>query len=335
MSKPKIFIDGEAGTTGLQIRARLQGRDDLEPLSIDPARRKDEAERKRLLNAADLAVLCLHDDLARAAVGMIENPSTRVLDASTAHRVADGWTFGFPELTKTQPEAIRAARLVSNPGCYSTGAIALLRPVIDAGLIPAELPVFVQGASGYTGGGRTLIDAMKGQGARSPSDGASPYTQGEHYLAGPYRMYGLSLAHKHVPEMKKYSRLAHDPIFTPSVGDWAQGMLVHVPLHLWALPKKVTGTELHQALSDHYAGRRFVRVMPLESNAVANRALDPEGMNGTNLLELFVFDNPAKEQALLVARLDNLGKGASGAAVQNIDLMLGLSGEHDYTYFGD
>jgi len=335
VSKPKIFIDGEAGTTGLQIRARLQGRSDLELLSIDPARRKDQAERKRLLNAADLAVLCLQDDLARAAVAMLENPATRVLDASTAHRVEEGWTFGFPELAQGQPEAIREARFVSNPGCYSTGAIALLRPVVDAGLVPADWPMFVQGASGYTGGGRTLIDAMKGRGARSPSDGASPYTQGEHYLAGPYRMYGLSLAHKHVPEMKQYSRLTHDPIFTPSVGDWAQGMLVHVPLHLWTLPKKVRGSDLHAALSDHYAGQRFVRVMPLESSAPTNFALDPQALNGTNLLELFVFDNPAKEQALLVARLDNLGKGASGAAAQNLDLMLGLSGDHDYAYFGD
>lgn len=321
MPKPKIFIDGEAGTTGLQIRGRLQGREDLELISIDPARRKDQAERKRLLNEADLAVLCLSDDLARAAVGMIENPATRILDASTAHRVAEGWVFGFPELEPGQPERIRTAGRVANPGCYATGAIALLRPLVEAGLLPAEHPVFVQGASGYSGGGRSLIRAMRGE--------------GEHYLAGSYRLYGLGLAHKHVPEIVRYSRLARDPLFIPSVGNWAQGMLVHVPLHLWALPKPVRGEELQEALQQHYAGQRFVRVMPLERVGSAERALDPQALNGTNLLELFVFDHPAKEQALLVARLDNLGKGAAGAAVQNIDLMLGLSGDRDYEYTED
>ncbi|HEU4741446.1 MAG TPA: N-acetyl-gamma-glutamyl-phosphate reductase [Meiothermus sp.] len=316
MGKPKIFIDGEAGTTGLQIRLRLEGRKDLEILSIDPAKRKDELERKRLLNAADVAILCLHDDVARAAVAMIENPHTRVLDASSAHRVAEGWVYGFPELTPFQPDLIRRARFVSNPGCYSTGAIALLRPLVDAGLLPERFAASVQGTSGYSGGGRQLIEAMEGRGA--------------HRLAGDYRAYGLELTHKHVPEMTKYSRLLHEPIFTPAVARFAQGMLVMIPVHLWALPKKVQASELHAALAEHYRGQRFVQVMPLETYGVHHPVLDPQTLNNTNRMELFVFENPAREQALLVARFDNLGKGASGAAVQNLDLMLGTGGEYTY-----
>jgi N-acetyl-gamma-glutamyl-phosphate reductase len=316
MGKPKIFIDGEAGTTGLQIRLRLEGRKDLEILSIDPAKRKDELERKRLLNAADVAILCLHDDVARAAVAMIENPHTRVLDASSAHRVAEGWVYGFPELTPFQPDLIRRARFVSNPGCYSTGAIALLRPLVDAGLLPERFAASVQGTSGYSGGGRQLIEAMEGRGA--------------HRLAGDYRAYGLELTHKHVPEMTKYSRLLHEPIFTPAVARFAQGMLVMIPVHLWALPKKVQASELHAVLAEHYRGQRFVQVMPLETYGVHHPVLDPQTLNNTNRMELFVFENPAREQALLVARFDNLGKGASGAAVQNLDLMLGTGGEYTY-----
>ena len=321
MKKHTVFIDGEAGTTGLQIRARLQHRDDIELVSIDPAKRKDEAERKRLLNAVDVAILCLHDDLAKAAVGMLENPETRILDASSAHRVAQGWVYGFPELSPAQPEQIRQARLVSNPGCYPTGVIALLRPLVDAGLLPTGFAASVNAISGYSGGGRQLMEAMEGR--------------GEHRLAGDYRAYGLELTHKHVPEMTLYSRLEHPPIFTPAVGRFRQGMLDFIPVHLWALPQKVTGSELHEALMERYRGQRFVRVMPLETYGAHHPVLDPQALNGTNLLELFVFENPAREQALLVARFDNLGKGASGAAVQNLDLMLGLEGRHTYEYFGD
>ncbi|MPY65211.1 N-acetyl-gamma-glutamyl-phosphate reductase [Deinococcus sp. SDU3-2] len=312
---PRIFIDGEAGTTGLQIRARLEGRTDLDLLSIDLARRKDPEARRELLNSAEVAILCLHDDVAREAVAMIENPATRVLDASSAHRTAEGWAYGFPELTRQSRDEIRAARLVSNPGCYATGAIALLRPLTNAGLLPPDFPLSVQGFSGYSGGGRALVDAHEGR--------------GEHPMAGPFKSYALSLTHKHQPEMARHGGLTQPPLFTPHVGGWRQGMLVQIPLHLG--PLGVTAARLHEALADHYAGERFVRVRPFEGGQPADPILDPQILNGTNELELFVYASPGGEHALLVSRLDNLGKGASGAAVQNLDVMLGLEGAgHSY-----
>src|SRR5260221_2899778 len=315
MSRPAVFIDGEHGTTGLQIRARLRGRDDIELVSIDPARRKDNDERRRILNEVDVAILCLPDEASREAVAMIINPRTRVLDGSTAHRVSPGWVYGFPELSADQAASIRAARFVAVPGCYATATVGLIRPLVDAGLLPSDLRVSVQGVQGYSGGGRQLVDVMEGRG-------------GEHRLAGPYRAYALELAHKHQPEMHRYSGLARKPLFTPAVGAWRQGQLVQIPLHRSALPRQATGAALQAALAAHYSGQRFVRVMPLEPGAAV--VLAPEALAGTNMMELFVFENESEGHILLISRMDNLGKGASGAATQNLDLMLGLQGERSY-----
>ena len=326
MAKPRVFIDGEAGTTGLQIRARLAGRDDLELVSIAPAKRKDAAERRRLLNDVDLVVLCLPDDAAKEAVGLIDNPAVKVVDASTAHRVAPGWVFGFPEMSRDQEAAIKSAKRVTNPGCWSTGFISLVRPVVEAGFVPADWPVTVHGVSGYSGGGKGLIEEFDG-----PVPGGT---------RDAYRGYGLSLAHKHIPEMQKYAGLGHAPLFSPAVGRYAQGMIVEVPLQLWALPRKPKAAELRDALAKAYAGRKFIEVVDAVESAALQKtragaggyvaALDPEALNDTNRLRIFVFGDDAKQQARLVALFDNLGKGASGAAVQNLDLMLGLAGGRDY-----
>lgn len=313
MAKPSIFIDGEHGTTGLLIRELLRERVDVEVLSIAADKRKDAAERKRLLNAVDLTILCLPDDAARESVALIDNPAVRVIDASTAHRIATGWTFGFPELNKGQANLIRASKRVANPGCWSTCFIALLRPLVDAGLIPSEFPLTAWGVSGYSGGGRQMVEAFE------LPDGSNARTR--------FMAYGLKLTHKHLAEMQHYTGLKHAPVFTPSVGAFRQGMLLEVPLALWALPKTVsgrasTGLALHAALSAHYAGQRFVSVKDFTAEPPAE--LEAEALNGTNQLELFVFENPKTRQAVLIARLDNLGKGAGRAALQNMGLMLGL-----------
>ena len=307
---PKVFIDGEAGTTGLQIRARLEARRDLELVSIDPARRKDESARAELLNSADLVILCLPDEAARQAVALIDNPAVKVIDASTAHRVAPGWVFGFPESAPGRRQAIIEASRVSNPGCYSTGAIALLAPLVRAGLLPADWGVTINAVSGYSGGGKAMIAAFE--------DEASP-----DFTRVPYRIYAMGLEHKHVPEIQAQVGLTQRPLFTPAVGRYAQGMIVEIPLQLSAMPGRTPVSALQGALEDAYVGERFVEVATAAETA-ALKTLDPEGLNGTNRLKLFVFGNETHGQARLVALLDNLGKGASGAAVQSLNLMLGL-----------
>lgn len=306
----RIFIDGEAGTTGLQIKERLAGRADLELVSIDPARRKDLAARTALLNESDVVILCLPDDAAREAVALITNPAVRVIDASTAHRVSEGWVYGLPELAPAHAAQIAAATRVANPGCYPTGAIALLRPLVDAGLLPADFPVTLNAVSGYSGGGRALIERYENPAAADPLD-------------LPFWVYGLALEHKHVPEIQHYGRLSRRPLFVPSVGRFAQGMIVQFPLQLWALPSRPSVTDVHAALVAAYAGQRFVTVQPLAASAAMER-LAPETLNGSNALHLHCFGHEGHGQVVLCAVLDNLGKGASGAAIQNLNLMLGV-----------
>lgn len=311
MAAARVFIDGEAGTTGLQIRERLLARDDIALISLDDAQRKDTSARRDALHAADVAILCLPDDAAREAAALAKGASVKLIDASTAHRTAEGWVFGFPEFRPSQREAVIAADRVSNPGCYSTGAIATLAPLVSAGVVPADYPVTIGGVSGYTGGGKALI-------ARYEAEGT------EGYKPDAYYHYALGLAHKHVPEITRWGALAHPPIFQPSVARYAQGMLVSIPLALWALPGMPSPTDIHAILTERYADARFVRVAPL-GEAEGVKELDPQALNGTNTMELFVFAHADTGRVVVTARLDNLGKGASGAAVQNLNLMLGLA----------
>lgn len=306
MSFPIVFIDGDQGTTGLQIHERLRNRTDIRLFTLPAADRKDPRRRAEAINACDIAILCLPDAAAREAVGAIANPAVRVIDASSAHRTHPDWTYGFPEMAPGQAERIASARRVTNPGCYPTGAIGLLHPLVQARLIPDQYPISIQAVSGYSGRGRAGVEEHEGPGATS---------------APPYQVYGLALAHKHTPEIQQHAGLMQRPIFVPAYGAFRQGIVLTVPLALRHLAPGADGAVLHTCLARHYAGMTHVRVLPMHESS-ALKHLDPQVLNGTNDMHLSVFHNEEHGQVLLSAVFDNLGKGASGAAVQNLDLML-------------
>ena len=303
-----VFIDGEVGTTGLQIRERLKDRADLSLLRLPEAERKDAARRADMLNSADVVILCLPDDAARDAVAMIKNSSVRVIDASSAHRVAEGWAYGMPEYDNDQAEKIASASRVTNPGCYAITSVSILHPLTRAGIVPRSHAITINAISGYSGGGKQMIAGFEAV------DGT--------YANTPFRVYGLDLNHKHVPEVQKWGGLEHAPLLVPSVGHFRQGMIVQVPLQLWSFPENPTPEDVHAALVYHYAGQRFITVKSLAETADMT-GLEPEGLNGTNDLHLHVFRNEDKGQAVVMGLIDNLGKGASGQAVQNLNLMVG------------
>jgi len=307
MKKPLVFVDGDQGTTGLQIVGRLQQRAGVQLLTLPEAERKNPLRRADAINRCDVAILCLPDAAAREAAAMVENPAVRVIDASSAHRTNPAWVYGLPELSAEQPGLIRSAHRISNPGCYPTGAIALLKPLVDAGLLPRDHPLSIHAVSGYSGRGRAGVEAHEGAAATAPP---------------PLQVYGLALEHKHVPEIQQHAGLAERPFFVPAYSHFRQGIVLTIPLHLRLLPPDASGHRLREALAEHYRGARHVRVLTAEESAALEH-LDPQRHNGSNDMSLAVFDNPARGQVLLAAVFDNLGKGASGAALQNLDLLLG------------
>lgn len=312
MRTPIVFIDGDQGTTGLQIHARLQGRTDLQLLTLPEAERKDPQRRSDAINSADIALLCLPDAAAREAVAAIRNPAVRVIDASSAHRTTPGWVYGLPELDPRQAERIALAKRVSNPGCYPTGAIALLRPLVQAGLLPADYPLSIHAISGYSGGGRAAVERHEQPGAQQ---------------APTLQMYGLELAHKHVPEIQLHAGLTARPMFLPGYAAYRQGIVLSIPLQLRLLPGQIRAEQLQACLERHYQGARHVMVSPLHQQGAAS-PLDPEALNDSNDLRLALYANPEHGQVLLTAVFDNLGKGASGAAVQNLELMVAAPQAH-------
>ncbi|MDO9314532.1 MAG: N-acetyl-gamma-glutamyl-phosphate reductase [Burkholderiaceae bacterium] len=318
--KHRVFVDGQEGTTGLRIHEYLAQRDDIDVLRIDPELRKDAAERARLLNAADVAFLCLPDAASREAAALVTNPATCLIDASTAHRTAPGWVFGLPELAPEQRAAIRASKRIANPGCHASAFILLIRPLVDAGLLASTTPVTATSITGYSGGGKSMIRDYEAAPLSTAcgSDASIPYVA----LAAP-RPYALALAHKHLPEMKTHTGLSVPPVFMPIVGPFYKGLTVSVPLHLAQLSGSIGAADLREALARRYAGERFIRVMPLSDEAtLAEGFFDVQASNDTNRVDLFVFASDT--QVLLMARLDNLGKGASGAAVQSMNVHLGI-----------
>lgn len=303
--KPKVYIDGQSGTTGLQIRERLEVRNDIELLRIDEEKRRDSAERKKLLNAADVAFLCLPDDGAREAVALVENPHTCIIDASTAHRTAEGWVYGYPELSEEQRAAIKNGKRIANPGCHATGLISSAAPLVRMGILPADYPLTCYSLTGYSGGGKKMIAEYEAENRDARLDSE--------------RIYGLSQAHKHLPEMVKVCGLSRTPVFSPVVGDFYKGMATTIMLHREMLAKKLSGQELRDALAEYYAGQKFVSVAPYGGD---EPVLYASSMAGTDRLKLEVAGNG--EQITVTALFDNLGKGASGAAVQNMNLVLGF-----------
>lgn len=303
----QVFIDGEQGTTGLQIHERLRQRSDIKLMTLPVAQRKDKRLRAEMLNGCDIAILCLPDEAARESVSLLENPQVRVIDASSAHRVTAGWTYGFPEMSAEQAGRISEAMRVTNPGCYPTGAIGLLRPLVNAGLLPADYPLSIHAVSGYSGGGRAAIDLYEG---------------GEAAARPAFQVYGLGLKHKHVPEIARYAGLTEAPVFMPAYGAYRQGIVLSVPLQQRLLPQSASASAIQACLARHYANSRHVSVGALRDSEKGER-IDPQRLNGTDDMALSVFANPENGQILLTAVFDNLGKGAAGAAVQNLNLMIG------------